>query len=542
LPFRRLRAAVLGTLLACALVAPSAHAAAAPSGMFAIGDWAWPTTTTVDRESAKGLRTWRLALDYKSIGATQGTLNFSGTDGLVGSLASRGITPLIVLAGCPTWLCPLGGPPSSSTALPYWKAFVTAAVKRYGAGGTYWAAHPTITTPRPVTAWQVYNEVNGAAQWPNPSPAAYAPFLAATSASIRAADPTAKVVLAGLSEKMTIWMKDFLTGLYAQPGFKDSFDIMALHGYTQYPEGVAPILDTARSIMLANNDAAKPIWMTEIAWATGGPAHPFVVDEATQAARLRASWDTLLACRGRWNLERVYWFGWRDRAVPVGGTDYWGYHDGLNRLDGTAKPALADFDMYTSGAPLPNGRGDTCSLPGGNLIDSVAPDTTITSGPGVRTASTTPGFSFTASESGVHYECHFEGSAWAPCAAGIDGKWHPATPLAEGSHTFSVRAIDATGNVDATPASVTFIVDLTPPDTYVAGTWGYVSAGTVSLTLSANEPVSGYDCKVDSGSWARCTSPFTTTLTAGNHTISVRATDLAGNADPLPASPWYTVG
>jgi hypothetical protein len=88
---------------------------------------------------------------------------------------------------------------------------------------------------------------------------------------------------------------------------------------------------------------------------------------------------------------------------------------------------------------------------------------------------------------------------------------------------------------------VTFIVDLTPPDTYVAGTWGYVSAGTVSLTLSANEPVSGYDCKVDSGSWARCTSPFTTTLTAGNHTISVRATDLAGNADPLPASPWYTV-
>ena len=34
----------------------------------------------------------------------------------------------------------------------------------------------------------------------------------------------AAVVLSGLGEKMTIWLKDYLPALYAQPGFKNAFD------------------------------------------------------------------------------------------------------------------------------------------------------------------------------------------------------------------------------------------------------------------------------------------------------------------------------
>jgi hypothetical protein len=293
--------------------------------------------------------------------------------------------------------------------------------------------------------------------------------------------------------------------------------------------------------MLANGDGAKPIWVTEMSWATGGPPHPFVTTEAYQALKLRRAWDTLLACRGRWDLQRVYWFGWKDRAVPAGGTDYWGYHNGLLRLDGTAKPALAASDEYVDNVPLPDGRGDTCPLPGGDVIDTTPPETTIADGPGARTASTTPTFRFTSNEAGVRFQCHLEGLGWSECPVDGTGTWKPSSAMGQGTHTLYVRAIDPTGNADGSPAARGFIVDLTPPDTYVSGTWGNVTSPIPPLTLSANEPVARYECRIDSGTWTTCTSPYSTSMPLGAHTLSVRAVDLAGWADPNPAGPWYQV-
>jgi hypothetical protein len=533
LSHRRLR--LLGVLAALLTLAcsSSAHAASAPMGMFALGGWSWPSIATLDRESAHGMRTWRVALDYQSVSPAAGTFSFSGYDTLVVQLAQRGITPLFVLTGCPTWSCPPGQPPLTGQPLTDWQAFATAAVRRYGHGGTFWAGHPTLPQ-RPATYWQVMNEVNGSV-----SATAYATLLTATAASIRAADPQARIVLSGLPEKMTVWMKDYLTALYAQPGFKAAADVIAVHGYTADPASVAGILDTARRIMLANGDGAKPLWITEMGWATGGPAYPFTTTEAVQAADLRASWDTLVACRTRWNLQRTYWFAWQDRVVGTS-TDYWGLHDGLLRTDGTAKPALYAADEFTTGAPLPGTRGATCSLPGGTVLDTTVPDTTVSS-PGPRIKDRAPAVTFGASEPGVHYECHFEGAGWAACPPAADGTWRPAVALAEGAHMLTVRAVDAQGNTDASPATASFIVDLSPPDTYVSGTWGDVSVAGVSLTLSSNEPVGHYECQVDQGAWQTCASPFGATLTAGAHTIGVRAIDLAGWPDAAPAVPWYQV-
>ena len=47
---------------------------------------------------------------------------------------------------------------------------------------------------------------------------------------------------------------------------------------------------------------------------------------------------------------------------------------------------------------------------------------------------------------------------------------------------------------------------------------------------------------MDAGAWADCTSPWTTAaLSDGAHTVSVRATDVAGNTDASPATRSFTV-
>ena len=65
---------------------------------------------------------------------------------------------------------------------------------------------------------------------------------------------------------------------------------------------------------------------------------------------------------------------------------------------------------------------------------------------------------------------------------------------------------------------------------------------TPTFAFSSSEPGSSFECKVDSGAYAACSSPKTTShLADGSHTFSVRATDPAGNPDPTPASRTFTV-
>ncbi len=86
--------------------------------------------------------------------------------------------------------------------------------------------------------------------------------------------------------------------------------------------------------------------------------------------------------------------------------------------------------------------------------DTTAPDTTILSGPTGTTTALTAQFSFSATESGSTFECKLDGSSWASCATpkSLSG-------LVVGAHTFSVRATDAAGNVDSTPASRSWTVE-----------------------------------------------------------------------------------
>jgi hypothetical protein len=87
------------------------------------------------------------------------------------------------------------------------------------------------------------------------------------------------------------------------------------------------------------------------------------------------------------------------------------------------------------------------------VVDTTPPDTTIDSGPSDPTTATSASFAFGSSEAGSTFECKLDAGAYASCASpkGYTG-------LAVGSHTFSVRAIDAASNVDATPATYSWTI------------------------------------------------------------------------------------
>jgi hypothetical protein len=175
--------------------------------------------------------------------------------------------------------------------------------------------------------------------------------------------------------------------------------------------------------------------------------------------------------------------------------------------------------------------------------DTTPPDTAITAGPSGTISSTSAGLSFSATESRSGYECNLDGAAWSSCS---NPKAYGG--LSEGPHEFAVRAIDAAGNVDPTPATRTFAVqaavaDTTPPETTIAsGPSGTISSASTSLSFSSSESPSSFECRLDAGSWAACSSPKAySSLANGAHTFEVRATDAAENTDQTPASRAFTI-
>ncbi|WP_165821285.1 right-handed parallel beta-helix repeat-containing protein [Nocardioides gansuensis] len=189
------------------------------------------------------------------------------------------------------------------------------------------------------------------------------------------------------------------------------------------------------------------------------------------------------------------------------------------------------------------------------VADTKAPNTTITGQPAATTTNTTATFTFTGSDdgtapAGLTFECALDDGAFATCT---NEKTYSG--LAVGTHTFRVRATDAAGNVDGSPASHTWQVqepaptpDTTAPETTISANppasttetnASFAFTGTDNQTPGAGLT---FECKLDAGSYAACTSPRAYTgLAIGSHTFSVRAKDAAGNVDGSPASHSWTV-
>ena len=171
-------------------------------------------------------------------------------------------------------------------------------------------------------------------------------------------------------------------------------------------------------------------------------------------------------------------------------------------------------------------------------VDTQAPDTAITAGPSGSTKATSATFSFSSPDATATFQCSLDGVPFATCAS-------PATysSLADGPHTFQVKAIDPVGNADPTPAQRTWTVDTVPPSTVIdSGPTGIVPSASATFTFHSPDATATFQCSLDSGSFAACTSPDTLNgLANGTHAFTVQAVDPAGNADPSAPSRTWTV-
>jgi hypothetical protein len=217
-------------------------------------------------------------------------------------------------------------------------------------------------------------------------------------------------------------------------------------------------------------------------------------------------------------------------------------------LDGAGFAACTSPKPYTGLASGSHTFRVRATDPAGNVdatpaahtwtVDALAPNTTITANPPALSNSTSASFSFTSTEAGSTFECRLDAGSFGACTSP-----QASTGLADGSHTFQVRATDPAGNVDATPASFTWTVDTAAPNTTITSSPSAPSASAAaSFSFTATEVGSSFQCQLDGGGFSSCTSPRSYSgLADGSHTFQVRATDPAGNVDATPASFTWTV-
>ncbi|MBA3415205.1 MAG: Ig-like domain-containing protein, partial [Chloroflexia bacterium] len=243
-----------------------------------------------------------------------------------------------------------------------------------------------------------------------------------------------------------------------------------------------------------------------------------------------------------------------------------GKADGATDLAGNPLAASKVWS-FTTGAPK----------------DTTPPQTTISAHPAARTDTTEATFAYASSEANARFACALDGGRFAPCPA--EGESYRG--LRPGKHSFKVRAVDAAGNADPTPASHAWTIeagkpasertadapdrpedtpaeqpsdgsggapgdedadspqqDETPPETTIERQPGKRTANAeTDFAYASSEEGSSFECKLDGERFQPCAADGHTyrAVRDGKHAFAVRAVDAAGNTDPTPATYAWTL-
>jgi hypothetical protein len=349
------RVLLVALLLATAIAVPAGAASAAGTatvpkdwfGVVADGPLTAPGTTRTaewKRVGTSGAGLVRTAFYWRELEPRPGVFAFAAVDRVVLAAARNGLDVLPVVHDTPEWAWKYAGNFESPPANPAdYATFLTALVARYGPKGTLWTSHPQAKA-RPIRQWQIWNEPSLQSYWyDRPFAPSYVDLLRAARPALRAADPGAKLVLAGFPNRS--W--EALRAIYAAGGH-GLFDAVALHPYVGTVTNILRVIRLARSAMKANGDAALPIWLTEVSFpaSRGVTKKPesFETTASGQATLLRRTFEKLAAERKRLNIGHVIWYTWlsaEGKQAPL-----WSSYSGLRRVrrgKTVSTPALGQF-------------------------------------------------------------------------------------------------------------------------------------------------------------------------------------------------------
>jgi hypothetical protein len=159
----------------------------------------------------------------------------------------------------------------------------------------------------------------------------------------------------------------------------------------------------------------------------------------------------------------------------------------------------------------------------------------LTSTPPANDTSTSASFSFGDAEAGVTFECRLDAGSFTTCTS-------PATfsGLADGSHTFAVRARDAAGNA-STATSYTWSLQAPRPPAPSIDSKPSNPSNVKQAVFAFSDTIGtvSFQCSVDGAAYSACTSPFTTAALAdGSHTFAVEALDVTNRTSNPTQYTW----
>lgn len=257
-------------------------------------------------------------------------------DTLVNALVAHHLHGLGVIVYTPGWArvqgcdngveCPPADPATFAT-------FAAEIANRYKGDGLHY--------------WEIWNEPNNYNFWaPKTNCVAYTALLKAVYPAVKQADPNAVIITGGLAPESTDGNNtsptDFLSCIYANGG-KNYFDAVGDHPYTfpAFPSTDTPgawgqmseTTPSLRSIMIANGDTNKKIWITEFGTPTDGPDPNWYVSEASETQMVV---DTFQIYRTYTWAGPLFWYTLEDGSNSTSSNENF---FGLVRYDGSTKPA-----------------------------------------------------------------------------------------------------------------------------------------------------------------------------------------------------------
>jgi hypothetical protein len=225
-------------------------------------------------------------------------------------------------------------------------AFVAVLAGRYGAHGSFWSKHRDIPY-RPVQNFEIWNEPNYTAFWcPTINPVAYAGLYLAARDAIHAVDPSARVVLGGLSfvpatgskrqlapgKPASLGVAPFLREMVAaQPALRGKVDAVGVHAYADNPQHLFTALAFYRQSLKTAGLGKVPMLFNETGWYTRGPT-TFIspIPDKLRAADYRFVAETV--ARTNCNLIGFAPLTWRTPEKNPNNPEDW---YGIANLDGS---------------------------------------------------------------------------------------------------------------------------------------------------------------------------------------------------------------